>query len=229
VLVIDKMGEIAMTTEDSLKEIRSAVDLLHGRLAIIDTTEQSLVAQLGLISDAIKDGAVKHAEAVRYFASLDERLTASTQAMERLRVRLPEEDDPDPDAVGGAVQGKGTLRPAQVTWTGNSPGASSASQAAGAHVSDDLVAPRPGMHGSRAGGAGFQGGGVRSGVSGSILGGAGGGGLGGAGGSRTPSVSDQATKHNLKMSFPKFDGENPGIWQDKCLDYFRLFNVHPSL
>jgi hypothetical protein len=25
-------------------------------------------------------------------------------------------------------------------------------------------------------------------------------------------VSDPMTKHNLKMSFPKFDGEQPGIW-----------------
>lgn len=31
------------------------------------------------------------------------------------------------------------------------------------------------------------------------------------------------------MSFPRFDGEQPRIWKDKCLDYFRLFNVHPSL
>jgi hypothetical protein len=104
-LIIDKMGETAATTEASLKEIRSAVDLLHGRLAIIDTTQQLLVAQLGLISDAVKDGATKHADAARYFASLDERLTVSTQAMERLHVRLPEEDDPDP-AAGGARTGR---------------------------------------------------------------------------------------------------------------------------
>jgi hypothetical protein len=31
------------------------------------------------------------------------------------------------------------------------------------------------------------------------------------------------------MSFPRFDGENPRIWKDKCLDYFKLFNVNPSL
>jgi hypothetical protein len=31
------------------------------------------------------------------------------------------------------------------------------------------------------------------------------------------------------MSFPRFDGENPRIWKDKCLDYFRLFNVNPAL
>jgi ABC-type uncharacterized transport system permease subunit len=33
----------------------------------------------------------------------------------------------------------------------------------------------------------------------------------------------------LKMYFPCFDGENPRIWKDKCFDYFKLFNVNPSL
>jgi hypothetical protein len=28
-----------------------------------------------------------------------------------------------------------------------------------------------------------------------------------------------------KMSFPKFIGENPRIWIDKCHDYFRIFNI----
>jgi hypothetical protein len=31
------------------------------------------------------------------------------------------------------------------------------------------------------------------------------------------------------MSFPRFDGNMPRIWRDKCLDYFCLFNVNPSL
>lgn len=31
------------------------------------------------------------------------------------------------------------------------------------------------------------------------------------------------------MQFPRFNGEQPWIWKDKCLDYFRLFSVHPSL
>jgi hypothetical protein len=156
VLVIDKMGEIAVTMEALLKEIQSAIYLLHGWLAIIDTTQQSLVAQLVLISDAVKDGAVKHVEVARYFTSLDERLNASTKVMEQLRVRLPEEDDPDPEAAGGAVHGKGTLWPAQVTWIGNSPGASFASQTAGAHVTDDFIAPCPSMNGTHEGGIGFQ-------------------------------------------------------------------------
>lgn len=32
-----------------------------------------------------------------------------------------------------------------------------------------------------------------------------------------------------KMSFPRFNGEQPRIWRDKCMDYFRIFNIHPSL
>jgi hypothetical protein len=27
------------------------------------------------------------------------------------------------------------------------------------------------------------------------------------------------------LSFPKFDGENPRIWIDTCLDYFKIFNI----
>jgi hypothetical protein len=33
----------------------------------------------------------------------------------------------------------------------------------------------------------------------------------------------------LKMAFPKFDGEHPGIWRDKCYDYFIVFNISPAL
>jgi hypothetical protein len=28
-----------------------------------------------------------------------------------------------------------------------------------------------------------------------------------------------------KLSFPKFSGENPRIWIDKCIDYFKIFNI----
>jgi hypothetical protein len=94
VLVIDKMGEISATMESSLKEIRSAVDLLHGRPAVIDTNQQSLVAQISLIANVVKD----------------ERLNLMTLTVEQLRVPNPEEDDPDPQLEGGAVVGKGTLQ-----------------------------------------------------------------------------------------------------------------------
>jgi hypothetical protein len=28
-----------------------------------------------------------------------------------------------------------------------------------------------------------------------------------------------------KLSFPKFSGTNPKIWIDKCIDYFKIFNI----
>lgn len=32
-----------------------------------------------------------------------------------------------------------------------------------------------------------------------------------------------------KMAFPKFEGDNPRIWKDKCLAYFKLFDLPPNL
>jgi hypothetical protein len=32
-----------------------------------------------------------------------------------------------------------------------------------------------------------------------------------------------------KLSFPKFNGENPRIWIDKCGDYFHIFNIPESM
>uniref|UniRef100_A0ACD5UM45 Uncharacterized protein n=1 Tax=Avena sativa TaxID=4498 RepID=A0ACD5UM45_AVESA len=31
------------------------------------------------------------------------------------------------------------------------------------------------------------------------------------------------------MSFPRFTGEHPRVWRDQCLDYFRVFNISPTL
>lgn len=32
-----------------------------------------------------------------------------------------------------------------------------------------------------------------------------------------------------KMEFPKFDGENPKVWQDECETYFEIYQVSPGL
>jgi hypothetical protein len=32
-----------------------------------------------------------------------------------------------------------------------------------------------------------------------------------------------------KLSFPKFNGDNPHIWIDKCHDYFQIFNIPECL
>jgi hypothetical protein len=93
-IVLDVMGEAAATTSASLTEIRVGLDLLHGRVACIDTTQQQLVAQIDLIGATVQDDAELHADAARQFALLDARITAINQGMERLRARSPslEED-----------------------------------------------------------------------------------------------------------------------------------------
>lgn len=220
------MGDAAATTTAALTEIRSAVDLLHGRIAVIDTTQQSLVTQLGLIADAVQEGAKMNSTAARQLAMLDTRLDAQSQAMERLRLQppSPDENDPDPDAC--KVTGKSTLRPTQVAWTSDAPGAPSAAQAAYGRGEDPAYSRASGDGVRIPGGTGFRGG---CGAGGGLMGGVGGGGFGEAGGGRNNSSGDSSSKHHLKMSFPRFDGDQPRVWKDKCLDYFRLFNVHPSL
>jgi hypothetical protein len=44
----------------------------------------------------------------------------------------------------------------------------------------------------------------------------------------------RATDHSsgkvpMKMNFPTFNGEFPHIWRDKCLDYFRVCNIHATM
>jgi hypothetical protein len=177
-------------------------------MARIDTTQQQLREQMGLVSAAVESSAKANDAVAHQLAALEHQIAHNGQPADRDKGRppSPEEDDADPE-VRVAV-GKATLRSAHVTWTGNTPGASSA-----ASVGGDTDGH------SNLGGDGILGGGRP--------GGAGGGGTGGVGGGRP--VSEGTQKHQLKMSFPRFDGTFPLIWKDKCLDYFRLFNVNPSL
>jgi hypothetical protein len=157
----------------------------------------------------------KASEAVaRQLEALENRIAHNTHPMDREQSRPPEDEEVDPTVAVGV--GKATLRPAQVTWSGNTPGASAA---ASLGTEGDL------QH--HHGGDGIMGGGRPGGAGGGGFGGAGGGGFGGAGGGRTR--TEDTPRHQLKMSFPRFDGTHPRIWKDKCLDYFRLFNVNPSL
>jgi len=42
--------------------------------------------------------------------------------------------------------------------------------------------------------------------------------------------SSALPRHSVpKMAFPRFTGENPRIWKDKCLDYFHIFNIPESV
>jgi hypothetical protein len=73
--ILDKMGEAAISTEASFAELCANLDLLHGSVARIDTAQQYMAAQVGLISTAIQDSSKLHDTAARHFASLDHRLT----------------------------------------------------------------------------------------------------------------------------------------------------------
>jgi hypothetical protein len=184
------------------------LDLLHGHVARIDTTQQQLLEQMGLVSAAVENSGKASEAVARQLAALENRISTSTQPMDRDQGHppSPEEDEADPTVAVGID--KATLRPAHVTWTGNTPGASSA-------VSLGAEGDVQYHHG----GDGIMGGGRPR--------GAGGGGFGGVGGGRTR--SEDTPRHQLKMSFPRFDGNHPRIWKDKCLDYFHLFNANPSL
>jgi hypothetical protein len=113
------MGEAAASTEAAIHELRASLDLLHGNVARIDTTQQQLVAQVDLMSAAVQDGVKTNTDTVRQLTALQDRLLAATQGIDRVHGRppSPEEDDADPDQA--VLAGKATLRPAQVTWTGD--------------------------------------------------------------------------------------------------------------
>nr|XP_051190460.1 uncharacterized protein LOC127303801 [Lolium perenne] len=49
------------------------------------------------------------------------------------------------------------------------------------------------------------------------------------GGGETGRSGEHQGKVPLKIHFPSFSGEFPRIWRDKCLDYFRVCNVHPTM
>lgn len=130
------MGEEAGVTNTALTEIRSAVDLLHGRLAVIDTTQQSLMAQVNIMAEPVKDAAKTNADTVRHLSLLDQRLDSTSHTLERFTARSPSPEEDDPNPGDEAARGKSTLKTARVTWTGDTPGASSAGKLAGGRSED---------------------------------------------------------------------------------------------
>jgi hypothetical protein len=41
--------------------------------------------------------------------------------------------------------------------------------------------------------------------------------------------SRSSSHYSPKMEFPKFDGENPKLWQQECETYFELYHILPAL
>jgi hypothetical protein len=88
-LVLAAMGEAAASTEASLHdlrtttealihELRASLDLLHGHVARIDTTQQQLLAQMGLVSVAVENSGKASEAVARQLAALENRIATST-------------------------------------------------------------------------------------------------------------------------------------------------------
>lgn len=133
------------------------------------------------------------------------------------RTRSVAEDDADPEFH---AQGKGTAEDSPLGSGTSSTRFLEGGAAGGGAMHGDGGALVGGGSGPYTGG-GILGGGATGG--GAMHGGGGvhgGGRPENQGGNRTPMP---------KISFPHFDGTQPWVWRDKCLDYFRVFNIHPSL
>jgi hypothetical protein len=71
-------------------------DLLHGRLATIDTMQQSLVAQVNIMAEAVKDTVKTNADMVWHLALHYRRLDSTTHTLERFTARSPSLEDDNP-------------------------------------------------------------------------------------------------------------------------------------
>jgi hypothetical protein len=203
------MGEKADETAATLKQLQASLDLLHGVVGGVDTKQQQLRAQLDLQATAIADSTARHEDTAKILHAL----------MVRLKIPEPdpgdpglqdEEEEPERYEIDPADHGKATHN--YSPWLGNTPGASTSAAGAG---------PTGGGGGGR----------PASSTAEVLLDGGGGGGRGGTGGGRTstPGQEQGGRSHMPKMSFPRFSGEHPRVWRDQCLDYFRVFNITPSL
>jgi hypothetical protein len=86
--MLDAMGDVAETTAAAITELWQSLDLLHGRVASVDTTQQNLVAQMGLISDAVKAGSQMNLAATRQLTVIEDKLTETFARLDRLQRRV---------------------------------------------------------------------------------------------------------------------------------------------
>ncbi|KAK1693348.1 hypothetical protein QYE76_010045 [Lolium multiflorum] len=221
------MGEAAEETRTTLDRLQSSLDLLHGVVAGIDTTQKQMRVQQEHQAAAIDASAAKHDDTARILQSLLIKLNL----LDKGETTSPPADNHNPDSSILINAGHSITQPTSPHWVGNTAGATSSGAPKG-----KAVGTGPEFD---TGGAGFLGGGAMGGTGGGGFGGAGGGGFGGAGGGGSGGVGggrsssaqgDQGGRNHMpKMSFPRFDGEHPRIWRDKCYDYFRAFNISAAL
>lgn len=221
------MGEAAAQTAATLAQLQSSLDILHGVVAGVDTAQQQMRAQLDHQAEAIAASSSKHDDTARILQGL----LAKLQLLEQGPTNKPPPAEVEPGPGFGSViitAGHSTIEPSSPHWFGNTAGASSSAT----HGHGPSREAEPGGGAGGGGGLGGAGGGGPGGVGGGgAPGGAGGSGFGGAGVGRTGSTHhDQGGRPQMpKMPFPRFDGEQPRIWRDKCYDYFRAFNISATL
>lgn len=161
-----------------LARLQASLDILHGVVAGVDSTQQQMRVQQELQAAAIADGAIKHADtALILRAIMDKLQIGDGGGSER---RSPEEE-PDPGSQG--ARGHSTLEKTTSHWVGNTAGASSSDgHKSGMETEAVGTGFLGGAGGGRPGGAGCSG---TGGVGDGGLGGVGGLGHGGAGSGRT--------------------------------------------
>jgi hypothetical protein len=170
--IVAAMGEAAATAE-TLKQLQSSPDLLHGVVAGVDTAQQQMRAQLDHQAAAIESSATKHDDTTRILQALMAQLKIGETGV--ADKSPPADEEPDP----GEMLNSGTshLFHTKAKWTANTAGASSSAGATEAERgSEGFLASGGG------GGTGGAGGGRSGGAGGGEFGGAGGSQLGGAGG-----------------------------------------------
>lgn len=167
-----------------------------------------VVAKIGTTHQQMRAQLDHQAQAVQESSRLHDvttRVLAALQAkldigeQDPSSTRPPAADDANQEAV--KPMGTGFLRLAAPDWTGNGVVGSTSA--------------RPHDHGNFSeGGDGLLGSGVAV-----------------VGGGRQHVVTGEGPVSSSlpKMSFPRFEGDQPSNWKDKCLDYFRIFNIHPAL
>ena len=108
-LVLTAMGETAAIAQAELSKIHSALDLLHGAVARIDTAQQQMRAQLDNQAEAVQESARLHDAMARALHKFTERLDTFDPDVHTASLQAEEDLDPEAEVIQGS--GTTTLRP----------------------------------------------------------------------------------------------------------------------
>lgn len=203
------MGEVAARTDETLAAIQASLESvqthmssLDARMGLLDSAYQQVSANLDLNSRAVGDHTRIMDAIEKRQESLAQQMAATAEAVRRLGGSKAPSVVAVDDGDGDSERVIGTgLLTAAGGWRGAPPG--------GGFAAGSSSAPRPPDPGSNEVAPGGDVGRARG---------------------RPPDEHQGGGRQVIpKMSFPKFDGSFPRIWRDKCLDYFKVFNISPVM